>query len=200
MRSTTSKSGKKQKLLLLLALVFVMILFMTYLGRGWLRSSGFGWYASTFVRSQVQREHHKQFTGVNQELAQFGIKNWTESSRYCGEPQYQGLGVSGGCFVEAQSGIVADFDQFKSKWQKESQAFNEYVAANGWTNYVSNTQEISKIFDTDPGVATNDTGYTKSVNGVLCSIRIGYNPQDVDGRKVFVTETCSKTAEIFGGY
>ena len=173
---------------------------MTYLGRGWLRSSGFGWYASTFVRSQVQREHHKQFTGVNQELAQFGINKWGEPAKFCNHPLYQGLGVSSSCYVEVQSGSLTDFYLFLTKWHKQSDVFSKYMNENGWTNYVSNTQDINKIFDTDPGLSTNDTGYEKTVNGIICSIRIGYNPQDVDGRKVFVTETCSKTAEIFGGY
>ncbi len=200
MKSESTASNNKQKVFAVAGISFALVLILAIVGRGWIRSSGFGWYANTFVGQQVQKEYEKQLSEVNQELAEFGITNWSESTQYCGEPQYQGLGISGGCFIEAQSGIVADFDRFKSKWQKESQVFNEYMVANGWTNYVSNTQEVSKIFDTDPGVSTNDTGYTKTVNGVLCAVRIGYNPKDTEGRKVFVDEGCSKTVEIFGGY
>lgn len=199
-REKHTRKFKWPKVLALAGIALLLLLMVGYLARGWLRNNAVQWYTNTFVKPNAQQAHSEEFGAVNDRLAQFGIRNWSDTVSHCSEPRYDGLGVSTGCYSFMRNGAVDDFDSFKSMWQTEAGLFDAYMKQYGWQKSDISYENIAAMFDTHPGISTTNIGYSKKLGKTTCGIRIGYNEFDTAGRKVFVDESCSRSIELFGGY
>jgi hypothetical protein len=200
---TKKPRALRKKTLLIVSGVVVLLLAMTYLGRGYIRATAVPAYAQTFYMPGVSKKFDENLTDATRKLESYGAKYNTNYDECWsgGNAMFENFRETVTCIKSLESNATHVTDGLRKQWKIEGPKLEKQLLANGWQKQYNTEEPIAELLVRDYGPTVK---YAKDIGKVQCEFSITYaprsnttgSPQD----QVWSHESCQRDVKFFGGY